>query len=296
MTEQGATSKIVRVAAVQFEMQTLTDVETFYARINEFTRIAADYGCAFVTFPEWFTLPLLSIGERLSPAEAMRTLVEHLPDFKARLSKMAKRHDITIIGGSTAEQTDAGLYNTSFIFLPDGRIHRQPKIHPTPDERAVWNIVGASELLTFDTEHCPIAVQICYDSEFPELARKQADDGARILFVPYATDARTGHLRVRYCSQARTVENQIFVVTAGNVGRVSGVENIDINYARSAVMTPSDHPFARDGIAAEATENIEQIFFADLDLGLLDWARTKGAARNFEDRRSDLYRVDWRSD
>ena len=178
--------------------------------------------------------------------------------------------------------------------MPDGRIHRQPKIHPTPDERAVWNIVGASELSTFDTGHCPIAVQVCYDSEFPELSRKQADDGARILFIPYATDARTGHLRVRYCSQARTVENQIFVVTAGNVGRVSDVENIDINYAQSAVMTPSDHPFVRDGIAAEASENVEQIIFADLDLDLLDWARSKGAARNFEDRRSDLYNVDWR--
>jgi len=294
MTERAATSKIVRVAAVQFEMQTLSTVEPFYERIDEFTRIAADSGCAFVTFPEWFTLPLLSIDARLPPNEAMEVLVGHLPDFKARLTEMAERHKITIIGGSMAERTALGLHNTSFIFQPDGTIHRQPKIHPTPDEREVWNIVGASELVTIETEHCPIAVQVCYDSEFPELTRKQADDGARILFVPYATDARTGHLRVRYCSQARTVENQIFVVTAGNVGRVSGVENIDINYAQSTIMTPSDHPFARDGIAAEASENIEQIIFADLDLTLLDWARTRGAARNFEDRRSDLYSVNWR--
>jgi len=294
MTEAGVASMTVRVAAVQFEMQTLTDIEPFYTRINEFTRIAAEYGCVFVTFPEWFTLPLLSIHDRLTPAEAMEALVGHLTDFKARLSDSAKQHAITIIGGSTAERTEAGLHNTSFIFLPDGTIHRQPKIHPTPDERAIWNIVGASELSTIQTEHSSIAVQVCYDSEFPELTRKQADDGARILFVPYATDARTGHLRIRYCCQARTVENQIYVVTAGNVGRVSSVENIDINYAQSAIMTPSDHPFARDGVAAEASENIEQIIFADLDLGLLDWARSDGAARNFKDRRNDLYRVDWR--
>jgi len=226
--------------------------------------------------------------------EAMDALVGHLADFKNRLNAMAQQHKITIIGGSTAERTEVGLHNTCFIFLPDGTIHRQPKIHPTPDERAVWNIVGASELSSFQTEHGRIAVQVCYDSEFPELTRKQADDGAHILFVPYATDARTGHLRVRYCCQARTVENQIFVVTAGNVGRVSGVENIDINYAQSAIMTPSDHPFARDGVATEAGENKEQIIFADLDLGLLDWARSNGAAQNFNDRRGDLYRVDWR--
>jgi len=284
----------VRVASVQFEFQTLDNADAFYARIDDFTRVAAEYRCAFVTFPEWFTLPLLSIGERLDPAKAMDALVNLLPEFKSRLSEMASRHGITIIGGSTAERTEVGLHNTCFVFMKDGTIHRQPKIHPTPDEKAVWNIIGASELSTIPTEHGPIAVQICYDCEFPELTRRQLDQGARILFVPYATDARTGHLRIKYCCQARTVENQIYVVTAGNCGRVSGVENIDISYAQSAILTPSDHPFARDGIAAEASENVEQFIVADLDLDLLDWARAEGAVQNVNDRRLDLYSVDWR--
>ncbi len=283
----------IRVASVQFELQTLDTADAFYARIDDFTRIAAEYGCAFVTFPEWFTLPLLSIGERLTPAQAMETLVDHLPEFKARLSEVAACYDITIIGGSTAERTEDGLYNTCFVFLKDGSIHRQPKIHPTPDEKAIWNIVGASELGTIPTEHGPIAVQICYDSEFPELTRRQIDLGARLLFVPYATDARTGHLRVKYCCHARTIENQIYVVTSGNCGRVSGVENIDISCAQSAIMTPCDHPFARDGIASEASENVEQLIVADLDLDLLDWARAKGAVQNVNDRRKDLYSVEW---
>ncbi len=283
----------VRVASVQFELQTLETADAFYARIDDFTRIAADYGCAFITFPEWFTLPLLSIGERLAPAEAMDALVNHLPEFKSELAEMASRYDITIIGGSTAERTESGFYNTCFVFLKDGSIHRQPKIHPTPDEKAVWNIIGASELGTIPTEHGPIAVQICYDSEFPELTRRQIDLGARLLFVPYATDARTGHLRVKYCCHARTIENQIYVVTSGNCGRVSGVENIDISYAQSAIMTPCDHPFARDGIASEASENVEQLIVADLDLDLLDWARAKGAVQNVNDRRKDLYSVEW---
>lgn len=294
MSDSAAKSKKVRVAAVQFEMMTLTSVEPFYQRVDEFTRIAASNGCAYVTFPEWFTLPLLSVGERISSALAMDALADLSPEFKTRLSEMATRHKITIIGGSTAERSDAGILNTCFVFLKDGTIHRQPKLHPTPDEKEVWNIVGASEANTISTEHGPIAVQICYDSEFPELARKQVDEGARILFVPYATETRAGHLRVRYCCHARTVENQVFVVTAGNVGRVAGVENIDINYAQSAIMTPSDTPFARDGIAAETSANIEQIIFADLDLSLLDWAREEGAVQNLKDRRPDLYTVQWR--
>lgn len=283
----------LRVASVQFALETLDTAETFYMRIDDFTRAAAEYGCAFVTFPEWFTLALLSTGERLRPAQAMETLTGYLPEFKDRLSAMAKHYGIIIIGGSTAERTAEGLYNTCFVFMPDGSVHRQPKLHPTPDEKAVWGIKGASTLETIPTDYGPVAVQICYDAEFPELTRRQLDAGARILFVPYATDARTGHLRVRYCCQARAVENQIYVVTAGNCGRLTGVENIDLSYAQSGIFTPCDHPFARDGIAAEAGENIEHMILADLDLDLLDWARAEGAVRNVHDRRSDLYSVKW---
>lgn len=283
----------IRIASVQFEMKTLDRSDEFYDHVEDFVRVASVYGSAFVVFPEWFTLPLLSIGPRLEPAEAMETLVGHVPEFTERLSGMASRYGIDIIGGSTAERLETGLHNVGFAFLRDGSVHRQPKLHPTPDEKAVWGITGGNDVNTIQTTSGPVAIQICYDSEFPEMARKQVDAGARIFFVPYATDARTGHLRVRYCCQARAVENQCFVVTSGNVGRVRGVENIDINYAQSAILTPCDHPFARDGIASECSENVEQIIFADLDLALLDWARAEGAVQNLKDRRPDLYSVVW---
>ena len=75
---------------------------------------------------------------------------------------------------------------------------------------------------------------ICYDSEFPELARHLVDQGAFLLFVPFCTDERQGYLRVRYCCQARAVENQCYVVISGNVGNLPGVDNMDIHYAQSA--------------------------------------------------------------
>ena len=134
---------------------------------------------------------------------------------------------------------------------------------------------------------------ICYDSEFPEVARRLADEGARVMFVPFQTDTRQGHLRVRYCCHARAIENQCYVVTSGNCGNLPHVENLDINYAQSAILTPCDFPFARDGIAAEATENVEQVVVADLDLAQLSWARARGSVRNLRDRRFDLYSVRW---
>ena len=143
------------------------------------------------------------------------------------------------------------------------------------------------------TDIGPIGVLICYDSEFPELARRLVDEGARIIFVPFCTDNRQGYMRVRYCAQARAVENQCFVVMSGNVGNLPGVENMDVQYAQSCILTPCDFPFARDGIAAEASENIETLTIADVNLADLTWARAEGTVRNLTDRRFDLYRIDW---
>jgi predicted amidohydrolase len=143
------------------------------------------------------------------------------------------------------------------------------------------------------TDIGPVGVLICYDSEFPELARRLVDEGARIIFVPFCTDNRQGYMRVRYCAQARAIENQCFVVLSGNVGNLPGVDNMDVQYAQSCILTPCDFPFARDGIAAEASENIETLTIADVNLADLTWARAEGTVRNLSDRRFDLYRIDW---
>jgi predicted amidohydrolase len=72
-----------------------------------------------------------------------------------------------------------------------------------------------------------------------------------------------------------------------------GVDNMDVQYAQSCILTPCDFPFARDGIAAEASENIETLTIADVNLADLTWARAEGTVRNLADRRFDLYRIDW---
>jgi hypothetical protein len=58
-------------------------------------------------------------------------------------------------------------------------------------------------------------------------------------------------------------------------------------------LTPCDFPFARDGIAAEATENVETLTISDVNLADLSWARAEGTVRNLADRRFDLYRIEW---
>jgi predicted amidohydrolase len=184
---------------------------------------------------------------------------------------------------------DGKLYNISYVCLPNGDVVEQPKLHVTPNERKWWGISGGDTLRVIDTPTAKIGVLICYDSEFPEAARYLADQGMEILFVPFCTDNRQGYLRVRHCSQARAIENQIYVALAGNVGNLPDVTNMDVQYGQAAVLTPSDFEFARDGIAAEADANEETVLVCDLDLDELHTARQSGTVTPRFDRRSDLF-------
>ncbi|HWU78276.1 MAG TPA: GNAT family N-acetyltransferase [Rhodanobacter sp.] len=286
----------VRVASVQYQQRRIRSFEEFATQVEYFTDIAADYNADFVTFPELITLQLLSIeNTELSPFESIRKLSQYTPQVKELFCRLAVHYNINIIAGThPTEQANGDIHNVCYVCLRDGSLHEREKLHPTPSERNVWNISGGESAATILTDCGPIGVMICYDSEFPEVARHLTDQGALILFVPFCTDVREGYLRVRYCSQARAIENQCYVVLSGNVGNLPGVNNFDIQYGQSCILTPSDFPFARDGIAADSTPNIETVLFADLRLESLARARNAGAVQNLKDRRYDLYETRWR--
>lgn len=98
---------------------------------------------------------------------------------------------------------------------------------------------------------------------------------------------------MRYCSQARAIENECYVAIGGSVGNLSHAENMDIQYAQAAIFSPSDFSFPHDAVLAEATPNTEMTLIADVNLDLLKQARTRGPSRNISHRRVDLYRLEW---
>nr|WP_298928649.1 bifunctional GNAT family N-acetyltransferase/carbon-nitrogen hydrolase family protein [uncultured Erythrobacter sp.] len=285
----------VRIATCQLQARAVADFDEFMKQIEYFVDVAADYESDFIVFPELFTLMLLSAEEEeQSPLESIELLSKYTPRIRQRLSEMALSYNINIIGGShPTRMPDGDIHNVAYVCLRDGSIHAQEKIHPTPNEAYWWNIKGGDSIDAIPTDCGPIGVLICYDSEFPELARRLVDEGARIIFVPFCTDSRQGYMRVRYCAQARAIENQCYVVMSGNVGNLPNVANMDIQYAQSCILTPCDFPFARDGIAAEASENVETLTISDVNLADLSWARAEGTVQNLHDRRFDLYRIEW---
>lgn len=281
----------IRVAAVQYQMRRVASFDDFAEQVAYFVDTAAEYRADFVVFPEFSSVQLLSQRglSSLSSLEGVRRLTELEGEVFGLFSGLAQRRGLTVIGGSHPIARDGKIFNVSPVFLPDGDVFLQPKLHITPSEREAWGISGGHELRVLVTPKAKIGVLVCYDSEFPEAARHLADEGCEVLFVPYCTDNREGHLRVRYCCQARAIENQMYVVAAGVVGNLPSVPAMDVHYAQSAVYTPSDFEFARDAIQAQTEANVESLLVTDLDITDLYRNRASGSVRPRLDRRKDLF-------
>jgi GNAT superfamily N-acetyltransferase len=152
---------------------------------------------------------------------------------------------------------------------------------------------GGDALRSFDTDIGRCGVLICYDVEFPELARLLGEQGMDMMLVPFWTDSIHACHRVRFCAQARAVENECYVAMAGSFGAVKGNAVIDSQYAQSAVLTPSDFPFPERAVLAEAPANEDASVIAEVDLQKLQTLRRSGSVQTGRDRRHDLYRVEW---
>lgn len=293
---QFKTSFPVRITTIQYMMKKIDSFEEFAIQCEYYTDVASSYESDFAVFPEIFTLQLLSFLPEKSPSLAIRRLTEFTEDYIKLFTNLAVKYNINIIGGSHFVEEDNKVYNIAYLFRRDGTIEKQYKLHITPNERKWWGISPGNEIKVFDTDCGKIAIQICYDIEFPELGRIAVDKGANIIFTPFCTDERQGYLRVRYCAQARAVENEVYTVISGTVGNLPHVENMDIQYAQSGIFSPSDFAFSRDGIVGECNPNIDTVVVGDVDLEILRRHRRSGSVNQLRDRRHDIYSTIYKLD
>jgi predicted amidohydrolase/ribosomal protein S18 acetylase RimI-like enzyme len=283
----------IRLAVVQYQLRAVSSFDEFARQCEFFIDTASDYKSDFVLFPELITTQLLSCIPKSRPGEAARQLHTFTPQYLDFFTEMAVKYNVNIVGGSHFVVEEDLLHNIAYLFRRDGTHGKQYKIHITPSERKWWGVVPGKNVEVFETDCGPISILICYDIEFPELVRIASGKGASIVFVPFNTDTRHGYLRVRSCAMARCVENHIYTAVAGCTGNLPFVENSDIHYAQSAIFTPADAEFARDAIGAECNANIETMIIHDVDTELLRRHRISGSVQNWNDRRTDIYRVSY---
>ena len=290
-TKAAYIKKDVRLGLVQWQMRPYNDLESLMKQVTFFVDALSAYKADFALFPEFFNAPLMAQYNHLGEPEAIRKLAEYTETIVQDFSQLSVSYNINIITGSMPEMVDGKLYNVGYLCRRDGSIERFEKLHVTPDEKKCWGISGGESLKSFDTDCGKIGILICYDVEFPELPRILADEGMNILFVPFLTDTQNGYSRVRFCAQARAIENECYVAIAGSVGNLPNVDNMDIQYAKSMVFTPCDFAFPTEGIKSEATPNTEMILIADVDIDQINELHNYGSVKNLKDRRKDIYQV-----
>ncbi len=276
----------IRVGTLQYFIRPVTTFDQFRDQVDALVDTAADYKCHLLVFPEYFTIQLLTLGNIRRPiSEQVRDLAGQAERFTELMSGLARRHGLYIVGGTIPVMPDSDglIYNQSMLFGPEGRIGEQRKLHMTRFETDEWIVAPGSVLRVFETSFGKLAIAICYDVEFPEIARLAAREGANILVVPSCTDDRQGFWRVRYCAHARAIENQMYVICSGTVGSLPMVPAVSMNYGQASILTPSDFAFSRDGILAEGIPNQETMVIGELNLRTIVETRASGTVLPLHD-------------
>jgi predicted amidohydrolase len=283
----------IRVSSVQYHLHTIECFEQFAEQVTHYVKTAQEFDTDFILFPEFFTTQLLSFRKENGERPSINDLPDFTEQYRSLFTQLAKETNIHIIAGTHVVRKNDKLYNIAHLFYPDGRIGEQAKLHITPTEVHEWHMAAGESFATFETEKGKIAMLTCYDIEFPEIVRMAKAQGVDIIFCPSCTDDRHGFHRVRYTSHARTIENQLYVVTASTVGSLPTVDFMRANFGQSAILSPNDIPFPPDGIIAQGEINNDMIVTGDLNLDLLYEVREKGSVTTWRDRRVDLY-TDWK--
>jgi len=278
----------IRVASLQYFVRPIASFEQFRNQVAGLVDTAADYKCHMLVFPEYFTLQLLTLEDTRRPIqELVLSLSKERDRFVELMSGLARKHKMYIAAGTLPCNGDTddktAVHNQCFFFGPSGAHESQCKIHMTRFEREEWFVKPRNELRLMETDFGRVAITICYDVEFPELARVAAREGATVLVVPSCTDDRQGFLRVRYCAHARAIENQMYVVHSTTVGSLPMVPAVSLNYGQASILTPSDFPFSRDGILAEGLPNQETMVIGELNLETLLDSRESGTVLPLRD-------------
>lgn len=145
------------------------------------------------------------------------------------LSNLAIKYKIYLVAGSIPVAANESKYtNTCIVFSPNGvQIQSYDKIHlfdaqVNDSEKSYLEsqyTQSGEQVCLAKTESTHIGLTICYDLRFPELYRQLREFGADIITVPSAFTTKTGKAHWQPLLQARAIENQVYIIAAGQQGQ-----------------------------------------------------------------------------
>lgn len=270
----------MKIAAVAYACDRFADWAAHRAKLDDLlTGAAAD----LVVLPEYAALEAAMVGDTpaMDPAAWRDLAAVRADQWVQQMVDLAQAHRCHILGGSGPVMTPRGIVNRAWLVAPSGAVAHQDKLILTPYERDVLGMVAGEDLRLFDTALGKIGVLICYDSEFPLLARALVAGGADMILVPSCTDLPAGQTRVRQSCRARAIEGQCLVVQAPLVGQVAGCDLIDQSTGRAGFFTPPDVGQPDDGILAQGVPDRPGAVVVTVDPTQIAAPRQTGHVGNF---------------
>ena len=271
------------IAAAQYPIEALADWAAYAAKLTRWVEAAAAGGAALAVFPEYGAMELaaldpVAMGDLAGSLASVSAL---LPRVDALHADLAARHGLHILAASAPCAVAGGAYvNRARLFTPGGKVGVQDKLVMTRFEREEWHVSGSAPLRLFRTALGNIGINICYDSEFPLLARAQVEAGMDLLLVPSCTDSEHGYWRVRLGAQARALEGQCYAVQSPTVGSADWSPAVDVNRGAAAIYGPPDRGLPADGVLAIGEMDRAQWVFAEVDLARVAELRADGGVLN----------------
>ena len=248
---------------------------------------AAGQGADLIVLPEMFSCT--------GTGAELRAGAELLEGATAAwAAAIAAEHRVTLVAGTFIERLegDDRLANTCTVWSPAGeRLAVYRKVHlfdvdvPGAEYHESAVILPGDEVVVAPTEPLPIGLSVCYDVRFPELYRIATLLGARLVTVPAAFTAKTGPPHWEVLLRARAIENQVFVVAAGQVGS----SNDKLHWhGHSMIIDPWGTIVAEAGGADDDPDGKGSVIVADLDLDAQE--HTRGILPSLANRQPDVYR------
>lgn len=250
---------MVKLAACQYAIDLIETWDEYAHHLTTLVGEAAGEGAELALLPEYAAMVLagqLDAETRSDLHGSIAGIQPLIPRWVELCAEIAANHNILFSPGSAPVLDADGKYrNRAFLFGPQGLIGVQDKQIMTRFEREKWFIAaGVHGLKVFDTPIGKLGLLICYDNEFPMLARTLAEQGADLILAPSCTDTLAGSYRVRIGAQARALENQIAVLASPTAGNAPWSPAMDENKGRAALYVPPDYGMPPSGVFAESPE------------------------------------------
>ncbi|MFV0245047.1 MAG: nitrilase-related carbon-nitrogen hydrolase [Qingshengfaniella sp.] len=236
----------VTLAAAAYPIEPLSDPAAVARKLADWVDRAT--GADILVFPEYAGIEAaLSTGHDGDAASWCTKAADHAGWYRDRLCELARLAGVYILAGSTPAWHAGHLVNRAWFISPQGQALWQDKQVLTPWERQNTPLHPADHSCSFETDFGKIGVLICYDSEFPLLARRQ---DCAIHLVPSCTDSAAGDHRVATGCRARALENQAVTVHAPLLGAAAHCPLVDENHGRAGIYAPCDTGWPEDGVLA----------------------------------------------